>query len=88
MPLYQKSKEEVVAKVQMTKNRMFLLNIHVDNVMCLNANIKDLSWLWRMKYGHLNCGDLKLLFKQQLMKGLPFDRAKPAQKKYRNLEQC
>ena len=65
-------KKTLIAKVQMTKNWMFLLNVQVDNVMCLNANIKDSFGLWHMRYGHLNFGDLKLLSKQQLVKGLPF----------------
>ena len=36
-------KKRLIVKVQMTKNQMFLLNIQVGNVMCLNANIKDPS---------------------------------------------
>ena len=36
-------KKMLIAKVQMMKNWMFLLNIQVDNAMCLNANIKDPS---------------------------------------------
>ena len=54
-------KKSLIAKVQMIKNWMFLLNVQVDNAMYLNANIKDLSWLWHMTYGHLNFRDLKLL---------------------------
>ena len=54
------------------KNWIFLLNIQADNTMGLNANIKNPSWLWYMRYGHLNFRDLKFLSKQQLVKGLPF----------------
>jgi len=40
--------------------------------MCLNAKIKDPSWLSHMLYEHLNFGDIKFLSKQQLVKVLPF----------------
>jgi len=36
-------KKRLIAKVQMTKNQIFLLNVQVDNAMYLNANIKNSS---------------------------------------------
>ncbi|PWA98023.1 hypothetical protein CTI12_AA024020 [Artemisia annua] len=37
---------------------------------CLKSCLKDHSWLWHMRYGHLNFGDLKLLSSKGMVKGL------------------
>jgi hypothetical protein len=39
------TKEDMIAKVAMTKNRMFLLNIEKDLPKCLNAYVKDKTCL-------------------------------------------
>ncbi|KZV23270.1 hypothetical protein F511_17779 [Dorcoceras hygrometricum] len=61
----------LIAKVPMTKNRMFLLNIQSDVPMCLKSCFKDSSWLWHMRLGHLNFDSLKLMSKRKMVKGLP-----------------
>lgn len=61
---------KLIAKVPMTKNRMFLLNIQHDEAKCLKSCLKDHSWLWHMRYEHLNFGDLKLLSSKGMVKGL------------------
>ncbi|KAH9735937.1 hypothetical protein KPL71_017913 [Citrus sinensis] len=33
---------------------------------------KDQSWTWHLRYGHLNFGGLELLFKKNMVKGLPY----------------
>ena len=62
----------LLAKVSMTKNRMFLLNIQSDVPMCLKSCFKDPSWLWHMRLGHLNFDGLKVMSKERMVKGLPF----------------
>ncbi|GJT45379.1 retrovirus-related pol polyprotein from transposon TNT 1-94 [Tanacetum coccineum] len=37
---------------------------------CLKSCLEDHSWLWYMRYGHLNFGDLKLLSSKGMVKGL------------------
>ncbi|XP_058202739.1 uncharacterized protein LOC131317183 [Rhododendron vialii] len=37
-------RNNLVAKVSMTKNRMFLLNIQTNVAKCLKASVKDMSW--------------------------------------------
>nr|GEV29082.1 hypothetical protein [Tanacetum cinerariifolium] len=37
---------------------------------CLKSCLKDHSWLWHMRYRHLNFGDLKLLSSKGMVKGL------------------
>jgi hypothetical protein len=61
----------LIAKVPITRNRMFLLNIHNDVTKCLKACYRDSSWLWHLRLGHLNFGGLKLLAKTKMVRGLP-----------------
>ncbi|CAH9069840.1 unnamed protein product [Cuscuta europaea] len=62
----------LVAKVPMTRNRMFLLDIQRDQAICLKSCLKDESWIWHLRYGHLNFGGLKMLSSKGMVKGLPF----------------
>ncbi|KAE8681124.1 hypothetical protein F3Y22_tig00111342pilonHSYRG00188 [Hibiscus syriacus] len=64
-------KNNFIAKVSMSKNRMFLINIQNDVAKCLKACYKDASWLWHLRFGHLNFGGLELLSKKEMVKGLP-----------------
>ncbi|KAE8667942.1 hypothetical protein F3Y22_tig00112352pilonHSYRG00005 [Hibiscus syriacus] len=64
-------KNNFIAKVPMSKNRMFLINIQNDVAKCLKACYKDASWLWHLRFGHLNFGGLELLSKKEMVKGLP-----------------
>nr|GFA51289.1 retrovirus-related Pol polyprotein from transposon TNT 1-94 [Tanacetum cinerariifolium] len=61
---------KLIAKVPMTKNRMFILNIQHDEAKCLKSYLEDHSWLWHRRYGHLNFGDLKILSSKGMVKGL------------------
>jgi hypothetical protein len=56
----------------MTKNGMFLLNIETDMPKCLNACVKDESWLWHMRLRHVNFDSLKMMTQKEMLKGLPF----------------
>ena len=49
-----------IAVVQISSNRLFPLKI--ESVQsCLVAAVKDPSWLWHFRYGHLSYGGLKTL---------------------------
>jgi hypothetical protein len=64
----------LVAKVQMTKNRMFPLNLRSVNMSqsyAQNVSSTDETWLWHLRYGHLPFRSLSLLQKQSMVKGLP-----------------
>ncbi|KAL0410575.1 UNVERIFIED_CONTAM: Retrovirus-related Pol polyprotein from transposon TNT 1-94 [Sesamum latifolium] len=61
----------LLAKVPMTRNRMFLLNIQSDVPMCLKSCFKEQSWLWHLRFGHLNFDGLKMMSKERMVKGLP-----------------
>ncbi|KAK2981150.1 hypothetical protein RJ640_013472 [Escallonia rubra] len=62
---------KLLAKVPMTKNRMFMLNIQSDVPRCLKTCIKDSSWLRHMRLGHLNFDGLQVMSKKSMVKGLP-----------------
>jgi hypothetical protein len=66
--------KQLIARVEMTKNRMFPLVMINDLSGSLNV-YKDGSldeyWLWHLRYGHLHFGGLDLLQKKHMVKGLP-----------------
>ena len=64
-------KGDLIAEAKMTKNRLFPLNIYNDIVKCLKVYYKDESWLWHLRFGHLNFGSLELLSKKSMVRGLP-----------------
>ncbi|KAG7565068.1 Zinc finger CCHC-type superfamily [Arabidopsis suecica] len=61
----------LITKVPMSKNRMFVLNIRNDIAQCLKMCYKEESWLWHLRFGHLNFGGLELLSKKEMVRGLP-----------------
>ncbi|KAK3037025.1 hypothetical protein RJ639_031599 [Escallonia herrerae] len=48
---------------------MFMLNIQSDVPRCLKTCIKDSSWLWHMRLGHLNFDGLQVMSKKSMVKG-------------------
>ncbi|PHT36714.1 hypothetical protein CQW23_24414 [Capsicum baccatum] len=62
---------EVVSKVDMTRNHLFTIDIESGEVKCMKISIKDDSWLWHLRYGHLGFSGLKLLAKENMVNGLP-----------------
>jgi hypothetical protein len=63
--IYDKSpSKKLIARVEMTMNRTFLLVMRNDLSGSLNAykdGSLDESWLWHLRYGHLHFGGLDLL---------------------------
>lgn len=59
-----------IAVVQMNSNRLFPLRID-SSQSCLMAEVKDSSWLWHFRYGHLSFGGLKTLQQKSMVIGLP-----------------
>ncbi|GKV11977.1 hypothetical protein SLEP1_g23184 [Rubroshorea leprosula] len=62
----------LVAKVPTEKNRMFLLNVHVDHPRSLKTCVEEASWLWHLRLGHLNFGGLKALASEEMVNGLDY----------------
>ena len=94
--------DQLIEKVPMTRNLLFLLRIVLDMKAKTNTvvsfkekskeivepldkkengsanlqvafqtEVRDESWLWHFKFGHLNFGGLKLLHTKNMVKGLP-----------------
>ncbi|XP_075076895.1 uncharacterized protein LOC142163501 [Nicotiana tabacum] len=56
-------KGRLLSKVPMAKNKMFILYLQNDVPRCLLSYAKDSSWLWHMRFGHLNFDSLTLMKK-------------------------
>ncbi|KAL4369158.1 hypothetical protein GQ457_05G011330 [Hibiscus cannabinus] len=65
------NKGELVVQVDMTLNRLFTIDIESGEVKCMKTSIKDDSWLWHLRYGHLGFSGMKLLSKAKMVNGLP-----------------
>jgi hypothetical protein len=61
----------MVTAVPMSKNRMFPLMFGEHNNHLANMAYEEKSWLWHLRYGHLNFHSLKLLTSKELVYGLP-----------------
>ena len=53
----------------MIRNRMLLLNIQ-NVVKCIKSYVNVSSWIWHLRFEHLNYGGLKLLNKENIVRGL------------------
>ena len=66
--------ERLIAKVEMTKNRIFPLSIRSANLpqsIAHTISSIDEYWLWYYRFGHLPFKILNLLHKHSMVKGLP-----------------
>ncbi|KAL4348689.1 hypothetical protein GQ457_17G010100 [Hibiscus cannabinus] len=61
----------LIAKVSMSKNRMFVLNLKTINAKCLKASMENEAWCWHMRFEHLNFGALKILGEKKTVNGIP-----------------
>ena len=66
-----KNKNMVMAKIEMTKNKVFPLAISYSNDMALKGESIEESLLWHLRYGHLHQRGLQLLQQKEMVKGLP-----------------
>ena len=64
-------KRVIIAKVTTTKNRIFLLNIEMNVLKCLNICVKGETWLWHMRLWYVNFDSLKMMAQKEMLKGLP-----------------
>jgi hypothetical protein len=51
----------LLGQVEMIKNRMFKLNLVNVQIRYLKACVEDKTWLWHLRFGHLNFGGLSQL---------------------------
>ncbi|GJW27365.1 retrovirus-related pol polyprotein from transposon TNT 1-94 [Tanacetum coccineum] len=61
----------LMALVEMSKNRMFKLNLKYVLKRCLKSKFTEEVPLWHLRFGHLHYGGLKELTKKRMVHGLP-----------------
>jgi hypothetical protein len=61
----------LVTKVKRATNRLYILNLDVDRLVCLAAQGSSLAWRWHSRYGHLNFCGLRRLDEEEMVRGLP-----------------
>ena len=61
--------QQLLAKVKRFRNRLYLLNLKVEQPICLAAWRTEKSWLWHARYGHLSFDALGRL--EKMVTGLP-----------------
>ncbi|OIW08092.1 hypothetical protein TanjilG_21072 [Lupinus angustifolius] len=71
MTIYDDQKRKILNAL-LTNNRTFQVKLEARNSQCLNAiTKKDETWLWHLRYSHLNFRDLGLLRSKGMVSGLP-----------------
>ena len=68
---YFDQKGKIIFKSPLTINRKFKIDIKNDVYHYLNIVVNDESWLWHLRFGHLNFQSLKLLAQNNMVKDLP-----------------
>ena len=51
----------LIAKTNMSRNRLFPMNIRYDADLCCKVVAVDDNWLWHMRFGHFNFESIKFL---------------------------
>ncbi|KAK3003186.1 hypothetical protein RJ639_018084 [Escallonia herrerae] len=69
--IYDKSDgKKVIANVKMEKSRNFPISLHYPKYNALKVEVKNESWLWHKRYGHLNFQSLRSLQQKEMVYGL------------------
>nr|GEU89637.1 zinc finger, CCHC-type [Tanacetum cinerariifolium] len=63
--------KELDEKVSRKRNRLYKANLRIGTPVCLLANLKDDTWLWHARLGHLNFESLRLMAQRDLVYGIP-----------------
>ncbi|GKA04729.1 zinc finger, CCHC-type containing protein [Tanacetum coccineum] len=62
---------QIFIKVTRQKNRLYKANLRIGIPVCLLANLKEDTWLWHVRLGHLNFESLKSMAQRDLVHGIP-----------------
>ena len=66
-----KSHARLLMKVRHTANRLYQIELHQAEAVCLLANLEDPAWLWHARLGHVNFHAMKLLVDKEMAVGVP-----------------
>jgi len=59
-----------IAKVIMSRNRIFILNLKTIEAKCLKVSVQEKARCWHMRFGHLTFGAPKSLGEKEMVKGM------------------
>ncbi|GKB92074.1 zinc finger, CCHC-type containing protein [Tanacetum coccineum] len=62
---------KIFLEVMRQRNRLYKASIRIGTPVCLLANLKDTTWLWHARLGHLNFESLKIMTQRDLVRGIP-----------------
>ncbi|GJW60347.1 zinc finger, CCHC-type containing protein [Tanacetum coccineum] len=62
---------KIFMKVTRQRNRLYKANLRIGTPVCLLANLKEDTWLWHARLGHLNFESLKSMAQRDLVHGIP-----------------
>nr|GEV53565.1 zinc finger, CCHC-type [Tanacetum cinerariifolium] len=62
---------KIFMKVTRQRNGLYKANLRIGTHVCLLANLKDETWLWHTRLGHLNFESLKSMAQRDLIHGIP-----------------
>nr|GEY71961.1 zinc finger, CCHC-type [Tanacetum cinerariifolium] len=62
---------KIFMEVTRQRNRLYKASIRIGTHVCLLANLKDTTWLWHTRLGHLNFESLKTMTQRNLVHGIP-----------------
>ena len=64
-------RRRLLTQVRCTANRLYILELEIEQPVSLSARTKEVSWRWHARYEHLNFPALKKLHKEEMVHGLP-----------------
>lgn len=70
MSVYEAS-GRLLMKVKRSPNRLYKIELEEAENMCLTVKVKDPTWLWHMRMGHINFNSLKFMVDKEMIKGVP-----------------
>lgn len=68
--LFRDQSVNLINKMHMLNNRMFLLNLNIIKARCLKDSVEDEVWCWDMRFCHLNFKTFKVMKEWKIVKGI------------------
>ncbi|XP_023739878.1 uncharacterized protein LOC111887982 [Lactuca sativa] len=65
------SRGKLLMKVRRSSNRLYKIELHETEGMCLTAEVDDQSWLWHKRTGYINFNSMKLMAEKRMVEGMP-----------------
>ncbi|GJW51328.1 zinc finger, CCHC-type containing protein [Tanacetum coccineum] len=62
---------KIFMEVTRQRNRLYKPSLRIGTPICLLAYLKDTTWLWHARLGHLNFESLKTMTQRNLVHGIP-----------------